>query len=108
MRGTLSTATNWLLLQVHATKTGHQKFSESTEAVKPLTDEEKAAQLKRLSMDVFLLSHLSFGIVCRVEERLKQKRLERQEKEKEVWFVTVNPLMTGLSLLGCPAKREGT
>eukprot|EP00731_Ephydatia_muelleri_P027411 Em0019g284a len=51
--------------QVHAAKTGHQKFSESTEAVKPLTEEEKAAQLKR------------------VEEKLKLKRIEREQKEKE-------------------------
>ena len=31
--------------EVHATKTGHSNFSESVDEIKPLTDEEKQAQL---------------------------------------------------------------
>lgn len=51
--------------EAHAARTQHQNFSESTEEIKPLTAEEKAAQLKKL------------------EERMKQRRQEREEKEKE-------------------------
>ena len=32
-------------VQAHAARTGHQNFSESTEAIRPLTEEEKKAQL---------------------------------------------------------------
>ena len=31
--------------QAHATRTGHSNFSESTEEIKPLTEEEKKAKL---------------------------------------------------------------
>ncbi|KAJ3124363.1 hypothetical protein HK098_001187 [Nowakowskiella sp. JEL0407] len=55
--------------EFHAMKTGHASFSESTEAIKPLTPEEKAQKLKEL------------------QERLKlkkeQKRLEELQEEKE-------------------------
>lgn len=54
-----------LEVEYHATKSGHSKFSESTEEKKPLTDEEKQEQLRKL------------------EERLKEKRKEREEKEKQ-------------------------
>ena len=33
-------------MQVHAAKTGHTSFSESTEEIKPLTAEEKAKQME--------------------------------------------------------------
>ena len=33
--------------QVHAARTGHQSFSESTEEIKPLSEEEKKEQLAR-------------------------------------------------------------
>jgi len=46
-------------------KSGHSNFSESTEEKKPLTEEEKKEQMKKL------------------EERLKEKRREREAKEKE-------------------------
>lgn len=52
-------------VQFHAAKTQHSSFSESTDEVKPLSKEEKEAQLARL------------------QERLKQKRLEREEQEKK-------------------------
>ncbi|ALC43400.1 CG8209 [Drosophila busckii] len=51
-------------VEYHAAKTGHSKFSESTEEKKPLTEEEKKAQL------------------ALIEEKLKQKRIEREEREK--------------------------
>lgn len=54
-----------LEVEFHATKSGHDRFSESTEEKKPLTEEEKREQLKML------------------EEKLKQKRKEREEQEKK-------------------------
>lgn len=57
-----------LEVEFHATKSGHDQFSESTEAKKPLTDEEKREKLKQL------------------EEKLKEKRKEREEKEKQESF----------------------
>lgn len=51
-------------MEFHAAKTNHSSFSESTEEKKPLTEEEKKAQLALL------------------EERMKQKRKEREEKDK--------------------------
>ncbi|EDW40633.1 UBX domain-containing protein 1 [Drosophila sechellia] len=51
-------------VEYHAAKTGHTKFSESEEEKKALTEEEKKAQL------------------ALIEEKLKQKRIEREEREK--------------------------
>ena len=34
-------------VQLHATRSGHTNFSESVEEVKPLTEEEKQAQLAK-------------------------------------------------------------
>lgn len=51
-------------VEYHAAKTNHSSFSESTEDKKPLTEEEKKAHIELL------------------EERLKQKRKEREEKDK--------------------------
>ena len=53
-----------LEVEYHATKSGHSNFSESTEEKKPLTEEERREQLKK------------------IEEKLKLKRKEREEKEK--------------------------
>ena len=36
-------------LELHANKTGHSDFSESTEAIKPLTEEEKAAKMVEIT-----------------------------------------------------------
>ncbi|XP_034952379.1 UBX domain-containing protein 1-B [Chelonus insularis] len=54
-----------LEVEYHATKSGHDSFSESLEEKKPLTEEEKRAKLKE------------------IEEKLKQKRREREELEKK-------------------------
>ncbi|XP_023955165.2 UBX domain-containing protein 1 [Bicyclus anynana] len=51
-------------MEYHAAKSNHSSFSESTEEKKPLTEEERKAQMALL------------------EERMKQKRKEREEKEK--------------------------
>lgn len=56
---------NQMEVEFHAAKSGHSSFSESTEEKKPLTDEEKKAQL------------------ALIEEKLKQKRAEREEKERQ-------------------------
>jgi len=50
---------------MHAARTGHADFAESTEAVRALTEEEKKQQLEKL------------------QERMKQKRLEKEEEEKK-------------------------
>ncbi|XP_052769953.1 UBX domain-containing protein 1-like [Mya arenaria] len=52
-------------VQFHAAKTEHSSFSESTEEVKALSEQEKKEQLARL------------------QERLKQKRLEKEAEEKK-------------------------
>ena len=54
-----------LEVEFHATKSGHDKFSESTEEKKPLTEEEKKEQLRIIT------------------EKLKQKNKEREEQEKQ-------------------------
>eukprot|EP00003_Mantamonas_plastica_P012914 TRINITY_DN2290_c0_g1_i1.p1 TRINITY_DN2290_c0_g1~~TRINITY_DN2290_c0_g1_i1.p1 ORF type:complete len:331 (+),score=130.22 TRINITY_DN2290_c0_g1_i1:176-1168(+) len=53
-------------VELHAESTGHQNFKQSTEEVKPLTEEEKARQAELL------------------QERLKKKREEREEAEKKL------------------------
>ncbi|XP_001945424.1 UBX domain-containing protein 1-like [Acyrthosiphon pisum] len=51
-------------LDYHAIKSGHSNFAGSTEEIKPLTEDEKKEQIKKLV------------------ERLKEKRKERETKEK--------------------------
>lgn len=51
--------------EMHAARTGHSNFSETTEEIKPLTEEEKQAQL------------------AKIQEKIKLKRLENEEKEKQ-------------------------
>eukprot|EP00934_Nitzschia_sp_Nitz4_P005802 Nitzschia sp. Nitz4//scaffold65_size103378//68867//70519//NITZ4_004474-RA/size103378-processed-gene-0.33-mRNA-1//1//CDS//3329556264//5792//frame0 len=55
---------NMANLELHANKTGHSDFEESTQEVKPLTPEEKAAK------------------IAEIKELLKLKRAEREEAEK--------------------------
>ncbi|KAJ8932786.1 hypothetical protein NQ314_014490, partial [Rhamnusium bicolor] len=52
-------------VEFHASKSGHEHFSESTEEKKPLTEEEKKEQL------------------AKIEAKLRQRRLEREAREKE-------------------------
>ncbi|KZC09019.1 PREDICTED: UBX domain-containing protein 1 [Dufourea novaeangliae] len=53
-----------LEVEFHATKSGHDRFSESTEEKKPLTEDEKKEQLRILT------------------EKLKQKNKEKAEQER--------------------------
>jgi thiol-disulfide isomerase/thioredoxin len=55
---------NMANLELHANKTGHSDFAESTQSVKPLSPEEKAAK------------------IAEIKELLKAKRAEREEAEK--------------------------
>lgn len=52
-------------VEFHAVKTGHQSFSESAEEIKPLSEEEKKEQLKKL------------------ETIIKQRRAEKAEQESK-------------------------
>ena len=56
---------NMANLELHANKTGHSDFAESTEAVKPLTEEEKKAKVEEIKL------------------LLKAKREERENTEKQ-------------------------
>jgi len=58
------TLSNMANLELHANKTGHSDFEESTVAVKPLTPEEKEAK------------------IAEIKQLLKKKRAERVEVEK--------------------------
>jgi hypothetical protein len=55
---------NMANLEMHANKTGHSDFEESTQAVTPLTEEEKAAK------------------IVQIKDLLAKKRAEREEAEK--------------------------
>jgi thiol-disulfide isomerase/thioredoxin len=55
---------NMANLELHANKTGHSDFEESTQAVTPLTKEEKAAKM------------------LEIKSLLQRKRTEREETEK--------------------------
>ena len=57
---------------MHAIKTSHQNFSESTQAIKPLTEEEKKQKLEELKQRMALK---------REEKRLAEIG-EQKEKEK--------------------------
>lgn len=76
-------------VEFHATKTGHQSFSESTEERRPLTDEEKKEQL------------------AKIEAKLKARRLEREAKEKEEALLKEkNRIKSGKELLEAKKKHE--
>ncbi len=53
-----------MAVEIHASKTGHSAFSESSEAIAPLTAEEKAAKVEKLKII------------------LAERRAQREEKEK--------------------------
>eukprot|EP00977_Amphora_coffeiformis_P028748 scaffold36847_cov176-Amphora_coffeaeformis.AAC.1 len=55
---------NMANLELHANKTGHADFEESTQAIVPLTEEEKKAK------------------IAEIKELLRLKRAEREEAEK--------------------------
>ncbi|GJQ87311.1 hypothetical protein Trydic_g17360 [Trypoxylus dichotomus] len=76
-------------VEVHASKTGHEHFSESAEEKKPLTEEEKKEQL------------------ARIEAKLKQRRLEREAKEKlEEKEREMNRIKSGKEILEAKKRHE--
>lgn len=78
-----------LEVEFHASKSGHSKFSESTEEKKPLTDEEKQEQLKK------------------IEEKLRERRKEREEKEKaEALLKEKVRIKSGKELVEAKKKME--
>ncbi|KAJ1916730.1 hypothetical protein H4219_003600 [Mycoemilia scoparia] len=58
--------------QNHAIKTGHSKFSQSTEEIKPLTEEEKQAKLKELQEKAEL------------RRKMREEEEKKREKEEEI------------------------
>lgn len=58
--------------EFHAIKSGHQNFAECTEAIKPLTEEERAEKLKQLQERLAL----------RREEKRQREIDEEKSKEK--------------------------
>lgn len=76
-------------VQLHAARSGHSNFSESTEEIKPLTKEEKQQQYEKL------------------QEKLKERREQRQEKEKmEAREREKLRRKTGQELTSIKQKRE--
>ncbi|XP_075224027.1 UBX domain-containing protein 1-like [Lycorma delicatula] len=76
-------------VEFHAAKSGHSRFSESTEEKKPLTEDEKAEQLRKL------------------EEKMKQKRKEREENEKlEALEREKNRIRSGKEMIAAKKKLE--
>lgn len=76
-------------VEFHASKTSHENFTESTEEVKPLTEEERKEQLAKL------------------EAKLKQRRLEREAKEKEEALLREkNRIKSGKELLEAKKKHD--
>ncbi|KAJ1820374.1 hypothetical protein LPJ75_000954 [Coemansia sp. RSA 2598] len=57
------------LAQYHGTKSGHTDFSESSDAVKPLTEEEKKAKLDELQRKI-------------AEKRKKREEIEKEEQRR--------------------------
>lgn len=79
-----------LAIEFHVTKSGHNRFSESTEEKKPLTEEEKKEQLKLLA------------------EKLKQKQKERVEQSKKEAFERErNRIKSGKEMTEARKKMEG-
>jgi len=73
----------------HAVKSGHANFSESTDEVKPLTEEERRERMQAL------------------QERLKKKRLEKEEEEKKTHVeLEKQRRLTGQQILASKQRIE--
>jgi len=59
-------------VQLHAARSGHSNFSESTEEIKPLTEEEKKQQLEKIQQ----------RLKERKEQKLAEEKKNALEKEK--------------------------
>ncbi|XP_066155788.1 UBX domain-containing protein 1 [Euwallacea fornicatus] len=76
-------------VEFHASKTGHDNYSESTEEKTPLTEEEKKEQL------------------AKIEAKLKQRRMERELREKEeARLREKNRIKSGKDMLEAKKKHE--
>ncbi|KAL1501429.1 hypothetical protein ABEB36_006749 [Hypothenemus hampei] len=76
-------------VEFHASKSGHENFSESTEEKRPLTEEEKKEQL------------------AKIEAKLRQRRLDREAKEKEEALLREKArIKSGKELLEAKKKHE--
>ncbi|GIY10036.1 UBX domain-containing protein 1 [Caerostris darwini] len=76
-------------VEFHAVKTGHQSFSESSEEIKPLTEEEKKEQLKKL------------------ESIIKQRRaLKAEQEKKEALEKEISRRKTGQELTHVRQKMQ--
>ncbi|GBB96686.1 hypothetical protein RclHR1_02810004 [Rhizophagus clarus] len=60
----------------HASKTGHENFSESTTAIKPLTEEEKKAKLEEVKK--FLAEKKEVRRLQEKEEELSREKIRRK------------------------------
>jgi len=83
-------------LELHANKTGHSDFEESTEAITPLTPEEKAAkmiQIKKL-------------LQTKRDERLEVEKTENVEREKQRRFIGKEMVKTKDQMDRDKRKRE--
>lgn len=60
----------------HATRTGHQNFSESTEAIKPLTEEEKLEKLAELKAR--MMAKRAAREQQEIEERKQAEKIRRK------------------------------
>ena len=63
--------------EFHASKSGHQDFAESTEEIKPLTEEEKAAKLAELREKAAARKAAQTD-----QEKIEQKRNEQISRKK--------------------------
>ncbi|XP_076296290.1 UBX domain-containing protein 1 [Lasioglossum baleicum] len=78
-----------LAVEFHATKSGHDRFSESTEEKEPLTEEERKEQLRILT------------------EKLKQKNKEREEQERiETYAREKNRIRVGKEMAEAKKKWD--
>lgn len=76
-------------VEFHASKSGHENFSESTEEKRPLTEEEKREQL------------------AKIEAKLKQRRLEREARERvDELEREKNRIRSGKEILEAKKKHE--
>ncbi|KAF2759593.1 hypothetical protein EJ05DRAFT_474675 [Pseudovirgaria hyperparasitica] len=66
--------------EFHASKSGHENFEESTEEIKPLTEEEKAAKLQELKEK---LAAKRVGLTEQEKAEKKQNEMIRRKATKE-------------------------
>lgn len=70
--------------------------------MKPLTPEEKAAQIARYQESVSRL----YIIMFRLEEKMKQKRIAREEQEKQARHLIGMMMLLLHDYIGCQEERK--